>query len=95
MAIRIMREPTELEKKQYARLQELTAIARQRYLDAGGDPKRCPSGRKGDDYMTDEERKESIELTRLIFGVRIVGDFAARGGLGKYLKLPYNLLASI
>ena len=69
-----MREPTELEKKQYARLQELTAIARQRYIEAGGDPKRCPSGRKGDDYMTDEERKESIELTRLIFGVRIVGD---------------------
>lgn len=69
-----MREPTELEKKQYERLQELTAIARQRYLDAGGDPRRCPSGRNGDDYMTDEERQESIELTRQIFGVRIIGD---------------------
>ena len=69
-----MREPTELEKKQSARLQELTAIARQRYLDAGGDPRRCPSGRKGDDYMTDEERQEAIELMRQIAGVRIVGD---------------------
>lgn len=69
-----MREPTELEKKQYARLQELTAIARQRYLNAGGDPRRCPSGRKGDDYMTDEERQESRELERQIFGVRIIGD---------------------
>lgn len=84
-----MREPTELEKKQYARLQELTAIARQRYLDAGGDPKRCPSGRKGDDYMTDEERKESIELTRLIFGVRIVGDeVSCQGRSWKISKVP-------
>jgi len=69
-----MREPTELEKQQLARVLELTAIARQRYLDAGGDPRRCPSGRKGDDYMTDEERQESIELTRAIFGVQIIGD---------------------
>jgi len=69
-----MREPTEQEKKQYARLIELTAIAKQRYLDAGGDPKRCPSGLKGDDYMTDEERKESRELERQIFGVQIIGD---------------------
>lgn len=69
-----MREPTELEKKQYARLQELTTIARQRYLDAGGNPKRCPSGLKGDDYLTDEERKEVRELERQIFGVRIIGD---------------------
>ena len=69
-----MREPTELEQKQYLRLQEITAIARQRYLAAGGDPKRCPSGLKGDDYLTDEERQEVRELERQIFGVRIVGD---------------------
>jgi DNA invertase Pin-like site-specific DNA recombinase len=69
-----MRQPTELQKKQSARLQELIAIARQRYLDAGGDPRRCPSGRKGDDYMTDEERQEALELMRKIAGVRIVGD---------------------
>lgn len=46
-------KPTELQKKQEARLQELINLARHRYLDAGGDPRRCPSRRKGDDYMTD------------------------------------------
>lgn len=69
-----MREPTELQKKQEARLQELCDIPRQRYLDAGGNPRRCPSGRKGDDYMTDEERQEAIMLMRQIAGVRIIGD---------------------
>ena len=57
-----------------ARLQALINIARGRYLSAGGDPKRCPSGRKGDDYLTDEERKEAIILMRQGAGIRIVGD---------------------
>ena len=83
-----MREPTELEKQQYARLQELTALARQRYLEAGGDPTRCPSGVQGDDYMTDAERQESIELTRTVFGVRIVGDEIHCQG--HFWKLPTN-----
>jgi hypothetical protein len=65
---------TELQKKQEARLQELINIAKQRYLDAGGDPKRCPTGRKGDDYMTDEEREEAMLLMRQSVGVRIIGD---------------------
>ncbi len=67
-------KPTELQKKQEARLQELINIARHRYLDAGGDPRRCPSGRKGDDYMTDEERQEAMILMRQIAGVRIIDD---------------------
>ncbi|NER33005.1 MAG: hypothetical protein F6J93_02815 [Oscillatoria sp. SIO1A7] len=84
-----MRNPTEIEKKQSARLQELTAIARQRYIEAGGDPKRCPSGRKGDDYMTDEERKEAIELMRQIAGDRIVGDrVSCQGRSWKVSKVP-------
>lgn len=69
-----MREPTELEKKQEARLQELINMARQRYLDAGGNPNRCPSGRKGDDYMTNEERQEAYRLMRQIADVRIIGN---------------------
>ena len=83
-----MREPTELEKQQYARLQELTALARQRYLETGGDPTRCPSGVQGDDYMIDAERQESIELTRTVFGVRIVGDEIHCQG--HFWKLPTN-----
>jgi hypothetical protein len=33
------------------------AIARQRFLEPGGDPRQPASGLKGDDYMTDEERQ--------------------------------------
>lgn len=71
MAIRTMREPTKLEKHQYARLGEILALGRQRYLDAGGDPRRCPSGRHGDDYLTNEERQEALMLGRKIFGFYI------------------------
>ncbi|MBO1350398.1 MAG: hypothetical protein EBE86_024840 [Hormoscilla sp. GUM202] len=85
-----MKEPTELQKQQYARLQELTAIARKRYLDTGGDPKRCPSGRKGDDYMTDSERRESLELTRILFGVRIKGDRVHCQGRSWQLSANYT-----
>jgi len=67
-------KPTELQQKQEARLQELINLARQRYLDAGGDPRRCPSGHKGDDYMTAEERQEAMVLMRQIAGIRIIGN---------------------
>lgn len=64
-----MREPTELEKQEYERIGEIAALGRQRYLDAGGNPRRCPSGRDGDDYLTDEERQEILTLARKVFGV--------------------------
>ena len=66
-----MKEPKELKKQQYQRMIELSDLARQRYLDAGGDPRRCPSGRQGDDYLTDEERHEFFKLGRQVFGVQI------------------------
>jgi hypothetical protein len=88
MGIRRVREPTELEKQQYHRLTELLTKARQRYLDAGGDPRRSPSGQKGDDYLTDEERQEAIMLGRVIFGVRIIGNEVHCQG--RSWKLPTN-----
>ncbi|MEA5534330.1 hypothetical protein [Crocosphaera sp. XPORK-15E] len=66
-----MKKPTKLQQHQSERISEITAKGRQRYLEAGGDPKRCPSGRKGNDYLTDEERQEILELSRQIFGVQI------------------------
>ena len=63
-----MRKLTELEKQQYARLQEILLTGRQRYLEAGGDPRRCPSGRYGDDYLTIQERIEALGLGRKLFG---------------------------
>ena len=64
-----MREPTELEKQQYERLGEIAALGRQRYLDAGGDPRSCPNGVNNDDYLTPEERQELLALARKVFGV--------------------------
>jgi hypothetical protein len=64
-------EPTELQQQKYERIGEIVARGRQRYLEAGGDQKRCPSGRKGNDYLTDEERKEILQLARQVFGVQI------------------------
>lgn len=57
VGIRTMKEPIELEQK-YQRLGEIFAQARQRYLEAGGDPHRAADNR----YLTDEEKKEAFEL---------------------------------
>ena len=73
-------------KEAEARLQELINIAQQRYLSAGGDPKLCPSGRKGDDYFTDEERQQAMILMRRSAGIRIVGDEVHCQG--RFWKLP-------
>jgi hypothetical protein len=62
-----MTKPHDIRREQDRRLGELMAIARQRFLDAGGDPRHPPSGIKGDDYMTDEERQEALTIARSIF----------------------------
>lgn len=74
-----MRNPTELEKQQYERFKELFALSRQRYLEAGGDPRKCPSGLKGDDYLTDEERQELFELGQQIFPIQTINNAGASG----------------
>ncbi|MCW6051849.1 hypothetical protein QUB60_29010 [Microcoleus sp. A2-C5] len=62
-----MTKPHDIRREQDRRLGELMAIARQRFLDAGGDPRHPPSGIKGDDYMTDEERQEALTIARSLF----------------------------
>ncbi|MBE9096513.1 hypothetical protein [Tychonema sp. LEGE 07203] len=62
-----MTKPHEIRREQDRRLGELMAIARQRFLDAGGDPRHPPSGLKGDDYMTDAERQEALTIARSLF----------------------------
>ncbi len=64
-----IKKSMEQEKQQYARLHKILLMGRQRYLEAGGDPRRCPSGRNGDDYLSGEERQEALELGRKIFGI--------------------------
>lgn len=62
-----MREPTQLEKQQYQRMIELSDIVRQRYLDAGGNPRRSADEK----YMTAEEKQEFFKLGRLVFDVQV------------------------
>lgn len=64
-----------LKQQQAQRILELFAIARQRYLEAGGNPHSTPSGYKGDDYITDEERQEALSLGRQIFNEEYINNF--------------------
>lgn len=61
-----MKEPTLLEKQKYQRLREIFAQARQRYLEAGGDPRHPADNR----YLTDEEKKEAFELGAQVFNTQ-------------------------
>lgn len=83
-----MREPTAQEKRQYERFKELLDISHQRYLAAGGDPSSTHSGRTGEDYLTDEERQEALNLGRQLFGVQIVGNEVTCQG--RSWQLPNN-----
>jgi|GEM_PF-561178 len=69
-----MTDSMELRKQQYERFKQLFALGRQRYLDAGGDPRRSSGSLHGNDYLTDEERKELCVLGCELGNVRIIGD---------------------
>ncbi len=70
-----MTQSNSTKQQQAQRMLELFAIARQRYLDTGGHLQTTPSGRKGDDYMTDEERQEALALGREIFDEEYINNF--------------------
>jgi hypothetical protein len=82
-----MSDLTELRKQQYQRMIELSELAIQRRLEleATGDTRRR-SGRKGDDYLTEEERKEYFELVRQLSGMQIIDGYIHCQG--KSWKLP-------
>lgn len=63
-----MTDFTEIKKQQYQRLTEIFDIARQRYLDQGGDPHRSSGSLYGNDYLTDEEKQEIRYLGDQVFG---------------------------
>lgn len=64
------------QQEQDARLTEIVARGRQRYLDAGGDPGRSPSGTPGDDYLTAQERQEALVLMQTLAGISIKDGYA-------------------
>lgn len=82
-----MSNSTELRKKHYERMIELSnlAIRRRLELEAKGDT-RHRSGRKGDDYLTQEERREFFALGREISGFYVKDGYAHCQG--KTWKLP-------
>jgi hypothetical protein len=84
-----MIDSTEVRKQQYKRMLELAELAIQRRLDleAKGDIRRR-TGRKGDDYLTEEERQEFFELGRQLSGMRIIDGYIHCQG--KTWKLPNN-----
>lgn len=69
-----MREPTESEKYQYQRLQEVFAAARQRYLQAGGDPHLSGGSFNNQDFLSDEEKEEIRSLRQLFSRERLNTD---------------------
>ncbi len=70
-----MTKPQEIGRESDRRLGELIAIARQRFLDAGGDIRHPPSGLKGDDCMTDEARQEALTIARSLFNGEYIISF--------------------
>lgn len=84
-----MSDATDLRNQQYQRMIELSELAIQRRieLEALGDTRRR-SGRKGDDYLTEEERREYFELVRQLSGMQIIDGYIHCQG--KSWKLPEN-----
>lgn len=62
-----MRNPTEIEQQIYQRLKEIFALGRQLYLDAGGNPLLSGGSLNSQDYLTEAEKKEIIELGQQVF----------------------------
>ncbi len=58
-----MTTPNATKQEMVRRMQELFAIGRQRYLDAGGDPLRSAN----EQYLTEDERQEFLELAHQVF----------------------------
>ena len=71
-----MTQPNELHKQKYERFKELFALSRQRYLDAGGDPRRSSGSLHNNVYLTDQELKELFELGRELSGFYVKDGYA-------------------
>ena len=53
-----------LRQQQSLRLGELAKLARNRYLEAGGDPHQAANG---NEWLTERERQEYLSLARQVF----------------------------
>lgn len=62
-------------QQQAQRMIEIFRTARQRYLDAGGDPRRSAGSLNTNDNLTDEERREVKELGEKIFDTEYINNY--------------------
>ncbi|MEW6496970.1 MAG: hypothetical protein AB1589_31280 [Cyanobacteriota bacterium] len=83
-----MSELTESQKQKFAKFQEILDRGKQRYIQAGGNPRHYRAGFKGQDYLTDEEREEAAEIMRQMFGVTIKDGYVYCQG--RSWQLPEN-----
>lgn len=83
-----MNDTLELRKQQYERFKELFAIARRRYLEAGGDPRRSSGSLHRNGHLTKEEQKELFALGAQLSGFYVKDGYAHCQG--RSWKLPDN-----
>lgn len=70
-----MTTPEHTRQKQARRMLELGKISRQRYLDAGGNPRLSVGNLNGNDNFTNEEKQEFLELARQVFDTDYINNY--------------------
>ena len=91
-----MKDWTEQQKQKFSRFQEILDTGKQRYVEAGGNPRKYRAGFKGQDYLTDEERQEAVQIMRQMFGVTVKDGYVhCQGRSWKLSQNPPVLKARI
>ena len=67
-------------KQQINRIKELAKISRQRYLDAGGDPKLSVGSLNHNDCLTDGERQELHDLLNQVTPDEDIANYIKKNG---------------
>lgn len=62
-------------QKQARQLLELCKISRQRYLDAGGNPRLSVGSLNDNDNFTNKEKQEFLELARQVFDSDYINNY--------------------
>lgn len=85
-----MEKTNSLKHQQAQRMTEIFRTARQQYLDAGGDPRRSAGSLNGgNDNLTDEERREVIELGEKIFDDEYINNYLQQHQ-NRHRPFPYQ-----
>ncbi|AFY76109.1 hypothetical protein Ple7327_0677 [Pleurocapsa sp. PCC 7327] len=72
-----MTEINPIKQQQSLRIGELAKIARQRYLESGGDPHRSANGNQ---WLNNEEKQEYLALARQVFDEQSIANYLKKHG---------------